>query len=642
MATLANIRIYTQSKALPQLKLRVAEVFIENNTIVATSTAGGRFTLGVIPMENIVVETPSASIEHGCATTNANVFATVIKGVDGIIPDMSDYYNKVEVEERLRSKQGIISDLATIRENASKGATALQSVPSEYVTESELQSKGYATTEQVDAKQNEISDLEAIRSGAAKGATALQQHQQLKTINGKSIVGEGNIEIDGGGGGGTTPIVKITSTNETYIDVESGSQNNFTITPKVCAIDDAGGASGREDGLASAFDVQMHLEPIVDSVDKGTSNIYTKMVEIASGCIYDRSGDIVYALPSASEEFKDNAEDVLATISDVTLISPYIIRSFDLGDFVGLSTAEFEVAQDAEQGGDLSTAIQHNRPIYIHRDKTTLEGLVAITSSSESEDGIYLTIHYGAHYYDIEITGRIATSSMSALPSASESDVYIADFTLADMTATADKLIDFISLRRAMMEGKVILVSSGLNSYMVATTKYMAGVGMNPSKIYITVTDGTTIYNSTAISNPASISSSESTKSTIATTDYVDNKSSDVYVMDIKLSALSNDQDVTFDYASLESAINEGKIILIEDPLGEKMMYMVSASQQGDSIAVRVNNTVAYFWAAAYSNGDGTGTIRASDKMYKKYATEEYVTNVVGDINTLLETIIAG
>ena len=34
--------------------------------------------------------------------------------------------------------------------------------------------KGYATTTQVDAKQDAISDLEAIRSGAAAGATALQ------------------------------------------------------------------------------------------------------------------------------------------------------------------------------------------------------------------------------------------------------------------------------------------------------------------------------------------------------------------------------------------------------------------------------------------------------------------------------------
>jgi hypothetical protein len=129
----------------------------------------------------------------------------------------------------------------------------------------------------------------------------------------------------------------------------------------------------------------------------------------------------------------------------------------------------------------------------------------------------------------------------------------------------------------------------------------------------------------------------------IATNRYVDSVAgSDVYIMDIKLSALSNDQDVAFDYASLESAINDGKIILIEGPLAPKEMFMVSASLQGDRIYMKVNNTTAYFWAAAYSNGDGTGTIRANEKLYKSYATEEYVTNVVGDINTLLETIIAG
>lgn len=31
--------------------------------------------------------------------------------------------------------------------------------------------------------------------------TALQEHQPLKTINGQSIVGEGNIDIEDGGGG---------------------------------------------------------------------------------------------------------------------------------------------------------------------------------------------------------------------------------------------------------------------------------------------------------------------------------------------------------------------------------------------------------------------------------------------------------
>lgn len=63
--------------------------------------------------------------------------------------DVSHLATKTE----LSAKQDIISDLATIRSGASKGATALQSVPSEYVTETELTAKGYATTAQVSSAQ---------------------------------------------------------------------------------------------------------------------------------------------------------------------------------------------------------------------------------------------------------------------------------------------------------------------------------------------------------------------------------------------------------------------------------------------------------------------------------------------------------
>lgn len=118
--------------------------------------------------------------------------------------------NKVVYSE-LQKKQGTISDLADIRSGAALGKTALQSVPSEYVTENELTQKGYATTSQVNDKQDKIDDLADIRAGAALGKTALQEHQDIsgkqdmlvsgtniKTINGQSIVGSGNIEIGGG------------------------------------------------------------------------------------------------------------------------------------------------------------------------------------------------------------------------------------------------------------------------------------------------------------------------------------------------------------------------------------------------------------------------------------------------------------
>lgn len=57
--------------------------------------------------------------------------------------DISHLATKAEVN----GKQDTIADLDSIREGAGKGATALQSVPSEYVTETELAAKGFATVQ---------------------------------------------------------------------------------------------------------------------------------------------------------------------------------------------------------------------------------------------------------------------------------------------------------------------------------------------------------------------------------------------------------------------------------------------------------------------------------------------------------------
>lgn len=244
MATLVNIRIHTQAKAVHDADyVAINKVTIEGNTIVAE---GGnvRYVLGIVPMENIVVETPSNTTECGCNTTNANIFATLIKGVDGVTPDMSDYYNKEVIEEKLATKQDVVRDIETIRDGANKGATALQpsdvdSEPSETST-NPIQNKTFtgalidvfgametafgAFDDRLNTKQDKISDLDAIRSGASKGATAVQPNDikdfvtegdladvaltgsyndlndtpSFKTINGEPIVGEGNIEIEGG------------------------------------------------------------------------------------------------------------------------------------------------------------------------------------------------------------------------------------------------------------------------------------------------------------------------------------------------------------------------------------------------------------------------------------------------------------
>ena len=86
----------------------------------------------------------------------------VSKGTDGVV----DLGTVITEHQDISGKQDVISDLATIRDGASKGATALQSVPSEYVTETELTNKGYATTaalgdkvDKVDGKQLTTEDF---------------------------------------------------------------------------------------------------------------------------------------------------------------------------------------------------------------------------------------------------------------------------------------------------------------------------------------------------------------------------------------------------------------------------------------------------------------------------------------------------
>lgn len=69
------------------------------------------------------------------------------------------------------------------------------------ITNTELETLGGISGNiqaQLNSKQAVISDLDEIRTGATAGASALQSGD-LKTINGESLVGEGNIEIQATG-----------------------------------------------------------------------------------------------------------------------------------------------------------------------------------------------------------------------------------------------------------------------------------------------------------------------------------------------------------------------------------------------------------------------------------------------------------
>ena len=133
--------------------------------------------------------------------------------------DLSDYATK----EELSSKQDTITDLEVIRQGAAKGATALQSYTEQY--------KGTVTGVKVNGTTKNPS------SGVVDLGTVITSHQDIsgkqdklvsgtniKTINGTSILGSGDIVISSSGGS--------SNGNGAYAEVNHGtSDTTFTLTP---------------------------------------------------------------------------------------------------------------------------------------------------------------------------------------------------------------------------------------------------------------------------------------------------------------------------------------------------------------------------------------------------------------------------
>ena len=107
-----------------------------------TITAKDLGALTSIPSEYI---TETELNEKGYLTAVPDTYATEQwVNEQGFLKEHQDISN-LATKSELDAKQDVINDLDSIRSGAAKGATALQSVPSEYITETELNEKGYLT-----------------------------------------------------------------------------------------------------------------------------------------------------------------------------------------------------------------------------------------------------------------------------------------------------------------------------------------------------------------------------------------------------------------------------------------------------------------------------------------------------------------
>lgn len=420
--------------------------------------------------------------------------------------------------------------------------------------------------------------------------------------------------------------------------------------------EDVVASSGGGGGGGSEFNEALQLH--INGVDHYYDGSVKKSISLfAPQFAPQRSGQIAVGVNATRVEWSDiktiNGISILGTGNIQTLENLTIetIEEDIPKSYILKADTIFVFTKEQTQGSvfmvrkrDLNDENEHKWGVRFKvADNNT--GSYSVSSDGFSiswKDGRVFTTQNGGyydvllHYKDGVLYGEYSAYGDITMPT----DAYIADFTLRDMASTADKSIDFSALYDAMRKGKIILVNSVSSSYMVASTRYIMGIGRDPSTIYVSVYDGTKLYEATASNSTNTIKGGAA--STIATTDYVDNNKNDVYILEEPLEFLFSGQ-YQVDFASLLDAIWSDKIIRARLENGGKLFTALAYEAKADEwIILQITNINTAYSIRIERDDTNQDKGNVTTVMTKELAFTDYVDSVVGDINTLLETIIAG
>lgn len=180
-----------------------------------------------------------AVVYHGVDTVNGkrgNVQLTIptktseLENDSGFITEGGtiDAYTKSQTDTLLSGKQDTIDDLSSIRSGAALGTTALQSYTE---TDPTVPQWAKASTKPAYTAQ-EVGAQEELVSGT-----------NIKTINNQSILGSGNITIQGGGGGGgDVNIIESITFNGSDVPVDASKNAAITYSAPVTSVNGNTGA----------------------------------------------------------------------------------------------------------------------------------------------------------------------------------------------------------------------------------------------------------------------------------------------------------------------------------------------------------------------------------------------------------------
>lgn len=152
-------------------------------------------------------------------------------GSESTSPNVNEYYTKDEIDSMLGNGVDLKGYYTKEEIDAKIPTDYISEIPSEYITEDELNSKGYLTQHQdlsEYAKKSEI-PTDYLKEIPAEYITESELNDKgyitnIKTVKGQSLIGEGDIEIDYSAGTG----IKIED-GEISLRTVSSTRNNQAI-----------------------------------------------------------------------------------------------------------------------------------------------------------------------------------------------------------------------------------------------------------------------------------------------------------------------------------------------------------------------------------------------------------------------------
>lgn len=188
----------------------------------------------------------------------------------------------------------------------------------------------------------------------------------------------------------------------------------------------------------------------------------------------------------------------IGSSSNVYVIPDVAISNIDKHIETGKSSI---TGIDRDKYDEFCAAVAAGKQIYI----TIEEGFDGLTPvSAFVDDFIYVDFVYNGFAYKVDFEGEYYVTFSRAEISIS-GVVYIADFTISDLTNSSDTPIDYVSLKKAFDGNKTIIVPNrGLSYCVVSSISKVPAIGRDPERLVLNINAGTNLYTVSAFGGSVS------------------------------------------------------------------------------------------------------------------------------------------